>query len=229
VAASSAAAVVAPARVPLAAAVVAELAAVVAADAQRAAVAAAPAAVVAAAEVAAAAPAAVAAAVVAAAVVALAVLAAEAAVAAEASAAESAARYSAAAAELVVRPAARRPPHHLVDADRDVPRAAPAARPVVHSLLAESWTELSWARSSAQWSSVPSCLAAAPSANPRPVAALARRTLAAAEMVSGAALARAQPTASVPRLVRRAADAFLIGPARFSRVVAEQSPQRLAE
>jgi hypothetical protein len=177
-----------------------------------------------------AAPAAVAAAVVAAAVlavpavvvaaVALAVPAAEAAVVA--SAAELAARYSAAAGEPIARPAAF--PRHLVDADRDVPRAAPAARPAVTPPAGLSMAPLpvlSWS-------------AAAPNATRNPVvaavavvAALARQAL--AEIELAAAPATAQLQAPVRCLVRRAADAFLIGRARFSRVVAEQSPQRLAE
>jgi ABC-type uncharacterized transport system auxiliary subunit len=94
---------------------------------QRAAAAEAPAAVAAEVVVAAAAPA---------------VLAAVLAAVAVAPAAELAAQYSAATAEPVVRQAAFRHPRHLVDADRDVPRAAPTAR-LVHSLLAESLMALS--------------------------------------------------------------------------------------
>ncbi len=144
-------------------------------------------------------------------------LAVEAAVEVRAPAAESAAQYSAAAAEPVVQPAAFRHPRHPVDADHDVPRAAPAAR-LVHSLPVESWMALL----SARWFAAPRS-AAAPSANLNLRAVLTRRHLAAAvEAVMAAALARAQPTASVPRLEQHAADAFLAVPSRFCRAAAEQ-------
>jgi hypothetical protein len=135
--------------------------------------------------------------------------------------AESAARYSAATAEQTVPLVALRHPY-LVDAGRDVLRAVPAGRQAV-ARLAQPWT--------AQLS-VLSWRAAAPSANQNPVkvVAAARLTLAAAmEAAMAAALARAQPTESARHLVRRAADASLIGRAHFFRVAAEQSPQRLAE
>jgi hypothetical protein len=139
-------------------------------------------------------------------VVALAVLAAEAAVEAVASAVESAARCSAATAEPVVQPAALRHPHHL-GADRDVPRAAAADQQAPILPAVSSMAQLS----------VLSWPAVVPTANRDSAGVPAE-----AEAATAAAPAMAQPTAPVRRPARRAAGEFLVGRARFSRVVAEQ-------